>query len=50
MTLSLGFVILDVKLILGILINFLDSNVLKIKISQICYTIFIEHSFSYFST
>jgi len=41
MSLSLGLVvILDVKLILRILINFLDSNVLKIKISQTCYTVF----------
>jgi len=37
MTLSLELVVmLDVKLILASLINFLDSNVLKIKISQIC--------------
>jgi len=39
MTLSLRLVvILDVRLILRILINFLDSNVLEIKISQICST------------
>jgi len=41
-TLSLGLVLSykGVKLILGILINFFDSNVLKIKISQICWTVF----------